>query len=333
MKTIYKPFIAILLLSIISCEKEQKETESKVETEITKKSYITQNPIQVNYANEITATGSLANKNEYQLSFMVGGIINYLDVNEGDFVEKGQVLAKIDQTTVAVTTERLTLNYEKNKRDYERVEALYEDKVVTLENLQNAKTGLDNAKLQLESAQFSKKYASIKAPNSGVVLSVLTQKNEMTQAGSPIIIMGSAKDGKVLQTSLADIDVVSVQKNDTCKISFDAFPNQFFEGFVSEIAGTADRYTGTYDVEITMIDPEGLLLSGLIGKVIIHSQTKKEYLQIPIEALVSADKMLGKINVMVNGEKELKTIKIAKILGEQLLISEGISKNDLILLN
>ena len=332
MKLLFITITTILLLSLISCKNESVKTASTVKKEIVGQNHITKNPEIINYANEITATGSLANKNEYQLSFMVGGIINYLNVNEGDFVKKGQILAKINQTTVQVATERLILNYDKAKRDYSRVEALYKDHVVTLENLQNAKTGLENARLQLEIAQFSKKHASIKAPNSGVVLSVLAEKNEMTQAGNPIIIMGSKKDGKVLKTSLADVDIVNVRKNDPCKISFDAFPDQIFEGFVSEIASSADRYTGTYDIEIIVKDPKSVLLSGLVGKVNILSQIKKEYLQIPIEALVSADKMLGKINVLVNGNKELKTVKIAKILGEKLLISEGISKNDVILL-
>jgi len=333
MKLIYTTSIAILLLSIISCKDETNKGITSVQTVTTEQNYITQKPTSVNYANETTATGSLANKNEYQLSFMVGGIINYLNVNEGDYVKKGQILAKINQTSVKVATERLTLNYDKAKRDYARVEALYKDQVVTLENLQNAKTGLDNARLQLKSAQFSKQYASIKAPNSGVVLSVLAQKNEMTQAGNPIIIMGSNKGGKVLKTSLADIDIVNVRKNDKCEISFDAFPNQVFEGFISEISSTSDRYTGTYDIEINVKDPNRKLLSGLVGKVIIQSNTKNEFLQIPIEALISADKMIGKINVLVNDTKEMKTVKIAKILGEKLLISEGISKNDIILVN
>jgi RND family efflux transporter MFP subunit len=264
---------------------------------------------------------------------MVGGIINFLDVNEGDYVKKGQVLARINQTSVKVTTDRLTLAYEKAQRDYDRVKALYNDKVVTLENLQNSKTGLDNAKLQLESAQFSQQYATIKAPGSGTIQSVLIHKNEMTQPGSPVLIIGSNKGGKVLKTNIADIDIVKVNMQDYCVIKFDVFPNIIFTGSVSKMNSIADRYTGTYEIEIAVKDKKNILKSGFIGKATIQSKIENAYLQIPIEALISADKMTGKINVLVDGEKQSVIIKIAKILGEKILILEGLSENTEVILN
>jgi len=333
MKVILKSIIVIIILTTFSCNKTDTNKEIVIQQKTVEQNYITEKPKKVNYRNEITVTGSLSYKKEYQLSFMSNGILNYLSVNEGDFVKKGQILARINQTSVKVMTDRLTLSYDKAKRDYTRVEALYKDQVVTLESLQNAKTGLDNARLQLESAQFSKQYATIKAPNSGRIQSVLAQENEMIQAGNPIIVMGSNKGGKVLKTNLADIDIVNVKKKDPCRIQFDAFPNKIFEGYVSEISGTADRYTGTYEIEIYVKDSKNQLKSGFIGKAIIQSKIKKEYLQIPIEALVSADKMIGKINILINGEKIPKTIKITKILGKKLLIIDGLNEDEEVILN
>lgn len=333
MKVILKSIIVIVLLTTFSCKKTDINKEIVIQHKTVEQNYITKKPEKVSYGNVITATGSLSYKNEYQLSFMSNGILNYLSVDEGDFVKKGQVLARINQTSVKVMTDRLTLSYDKAKRDYARVEALYKDQVVTLESLQNAKTGLDNARLQLESAQFSKQYATIKAPTSGIIQSISAEKNEMIQAGSPIIIMGGTKGGKVLKTNLADVDIVNVKKKDLCRIQFDAFPNKIFEGYVSGISGIADRFTGTYEIEIYVKDSKNQLKSGFIGKVTIQSKIKTDYLQIPIEALVSADKMIGKINIFANGKKKSKTVKIAKILGEKLLILEGVSENDVIILN
>jgi len=333
MKTAIKSIIALLFLTTMSCKKNMP-TNTNIESQVqSKPNYILEKPKKVTFGYEVKTVGVLSNKNEFQLSFMVGGIINYLPVNEGDFVKKGQVLARINQTSIKVMTERLTLSYEKAKRDYARVAALYNDKVVTLENLENAKTGLENTKLQLENAKFSKQHAVIKAPNSGTILSVLAQKNEMIQAGSPIIIMGSNKGGKVLKTTLADIDVVNINLKDTCVIQFDAFPNKIFTGYVSEISSSADRYTGMYPIEIYVNDKKNVLKSGFIGKVTIQSKNQKEYLQIPIEALVSADKMIGKINILKEGKKQTKTIKIARVLSDKLLIFEGVSENDTIILN
>lgn len=94
MKTILKSIIVIILFTTISCKTDDTQTETATQQKIIKQNYITETPKRVKYGNEITATGFLSYKNEYQLSFMVSGIINYLDVNEGDYVRKGQVLAK-----------------------------------------------------------------------------------------------------------------------------------------------------------------------------------------------------------------------------------------------
>ncbi len=334
MESLIKIVTTILIFTTITgCQKKETNAELVVSQKATKPVYTTIQPKAVKYADEIIAVGRLSNKYEYQLSFMVGGIIDYLDVNEGDYVKKGQILAKINQTSVNVATNRLTLAYEKAKRDYQRVEILYKDSVVTLENLQNAKTGLDNARLQLENARFSQQYATIKAPSSGKIQSVLSQKNEMTQAGSPVIIMGSDKGGKVLKTNLADVDVVKVKLKDSCSIEFDAFPTIVFTGYVSEVSSTADRYTGTYEIEIYVKDDKNILKPGFIGKVAVKSSQEKEYIQIPIETLVFADGMTGEINILVDGKKKSKTIKIAKIVGERLLVSEGLSANEDVIIN
>ena len=325
--------IVFTLLINVSCTMKEENTDSSFQQKTTDQVYTTVQAETVNYANEISAIGILSNKNEYKLSFMVSGIVNYLKVNEGDYVKKGQVLARIDQTTVEVMTKQLTLAYEKEQRDFKRVEALYTDGVVTLEDFQNAKTGLENTKLELESAKFNKKHATIIAPGSGKIQSILAHENEMTSAGSPVIILGSNKGGKVLEASIADVDIVKVKMKDPCTIRFDAFPNRTFTGYVSEISGIADRYTGTYAIEIFVNDTDNILKSGFIGKAKIKSRQEIKYIQIPIESLITANKMTGEINVLVNGKKKSKTIKIAKILNENLLVSDGLSENEEVIIN
>jgi len=115
MKIILKLIMAITLFATISCKKENTTKEVETEQTLVEQNYVTEKPKVVKYGNEITATGLLSYKNEYQLSFMSNGILNYLNVDEGDYVKKGQLLASINQTTVKVMTDRLTLSYDKWK--------------------------------------------------------------------------------------------------------------------------------------------------------------------------------------------------------------------------
>src|SRR5687767_14837436 len=88
----------------------------------------------------IRTNGLLANKNEFRLAFKVGGIVKRISVREGERVRRGQRLAELEQAEVAAQVEQARQAHEKAVRDVERGERLYEDKVISLEQLQDLRT-------------------------------------------------------------------------------------------------------------------------------------------------------------------------------------------------
>ena len=108
-------------------------------------------------APSIRTNGLLANKDEIRLSFKVGGVIRKLSVSEVEHVRKGQPLAEIEQTEANAQVEQARQAHEKAKRDASRGERLYEDKVISLEQLQDLRTqaavaeaGAELRRVQLE---------------------------------------------------------------------------------------------------------------------------------------------------------------------------------------
>ena len=91
-------------------------------------------------APSIRTNGVLANKDEFRLSFKVGGVIKRIAVREGERVRKGQRLAEIEQTEINAQVEQARQAHEKAQRDVERGERLYADKVISLEQLQDLRT-------------------------------------------------------------------------------------------------------------------------------------------------------------------------------------------------
>lgn len=91
-------------------------------------------------APSIRTNGLLANKDEIRLAFKVGGVIRKLAVSEGERVHKGQRLAEIERTEVNAQVEQARQAHEKSKRDATRGERLYEDQVISLEQLQDLRT-------------------------------------------------------------------------------------------------------------------------------------------------------------------------------------------------
>ncbi|MEM6378983.1 MAG: biotin/lipoyl-binding protein, partial [Bacteroidota bacterium] len=119
------------------------------------------------FQEKITASGRLSAKEEINLSFKTGGIIQKTLVEEGQKVRKGQLLAVLQLDEIQAQVQMANLSESKAKidlenaalalqlaeRDYRNVQGLFKDSVATLEQLENVEVQLENAKNQLAAAQ------------------------------------------------------------------------------------------------------------------------------------------------------------------------------------
>ncbi len=135
----------------------------------------------------------------------------------------------------------------------------------------------------------------------------------------------------VLRTALSDVNMVKVQINDSAYISFDAFQEMRFKSIVSEIAKVSDPYTGTYEVEVRLLDINSNFVSGLIGKAEIIPSVKNEYKVLPLHNIHDADNAVGYVYVAKGNRFEKRKIDIVHISDSLVYISSGISINDTII--
>ena len=279
----------------------------------------------------IYCSGKLASKTEAKLSFKTGGIIKQVFVDEGMSVTKNQLLAQLDLSEIDAMVDQARLGYEKAERDLVRVNNLYADSVVTLEQLQNAQTAVSLAKSQLQIAQFNKSHSVIRAPANGRILKKLGEKNETIGAGHPLFVFSSSESDWVFRTSLADVDIVKIEFNDIAIIEFDAFPNETFKADVNEIAESADPYTGTYEVELRMQSANSQFISGLIGKASIIPSRKQEYQSLPLKVLHDAEGLTGFVFLVRDSVYEKRQIEIVKITDSLIYFNSNIDSSDLII--
>ena len=351
-------FATIISFTLAACATDTTETNTNI-VPVKKVEVV---PVEtINYEATVSATGRLALKEEAKLSFKTGGIIAQIKVDEGQRVRKGQLLAVLDLQEIQARTQQAQLgkqqagiNIENAKlalrlaeRDYENAKGLYQDSVATLEQLENAEVQLDNARNQLSAAQkalamqdeqvavadFNLQYSQIKAPSNGVILKKLASTNELAGPGTPIFFFGSSQKSKILRTNITDKDIINIQIGNKATITFDAYPEHFFEGVVTEIASMADPYTGTFEVEIQINDEGKELLSGFIGSASIITNTTAGLIRIPVDALLGANGNKGSVFV-VEGSKAVKTdIQIYQLQDEHLLISKGLDNSDQVIIS
>ena len=277
----------------------------------------------------VVATGTLAASDEVQLSFKISGIVARVLVQEGQTVRAGQPLAALDLREIDAQLAKARTGLVKAERDLARAQNLYKDSVATLENVQDATSAVEMAKSDYTGAAFNKQYAIIVAPTNGVVLRKQSQAGELVAPGQTVIVMGGASAGSVVRVGIADRDAVRLKLGDPATVTFSAYPNQTFEGYVSEVPAAANAMTGTYGVEIRLTKAPAMA-TGLIGNVNIRPRTAGGARMIPIEALVEADGNRGVVFTVEKDVAHRKDISIATIDDRHVAVMAGLDDATLV---
>ncbi len=304
----------------------------------------------------VFATGQLAAKEEANLSFKTGGIIQRILVQEGQPVRRGQLLAELDldeiraqsqqarlgETQAEVQLNNARLAYEKAQRDFANTRGLYEDSVATEEQFKDALTLLNNTRNQVEAAEaalafagqstevadFNLRYSRITAPSDGLILRKLAEVNELAGPGKAVFLFGSREKAQVVRVNITDKDIIYIDLGDSAEVRFDAYPGQVFRGVVRERASKADPFTNTFEVEVEVF-PEGRkLFSGFIGQVRILTDRRQAVIRIPLNALISADGDRGTVYVEKNGRVQKRVVHILRLDEEQLLLRDGLEPGE-----
>ena len=352
MKKILMLTIPLAIIAVIAMAFGLQENKETTAPETVLQKVKTVKAKEINHQTTVFASGLLASEQEMKLSFKTGGIIQKIYVNEGQHVKKGQLLAKLNLNEISAQAQQAQIgqhqaeiNIENAKialkiaeRDYRNAMGLYKDSVATLEQLENAELQVDNAKNQVDAAEagldfnrkniqiadFNVNFSKIVAPSNGIILKQVAESNELIGSGTPVFVFGSKDKAQVIRVNLTDKDIININFGDAAGIQFDAYPDHEFKGEVNEIASMADPYTGTFEVEIEVKSEGKKLLSGFVGKVKINTNQTNKLIEIPIDALVSADKKTGFIYTLENGKAIKTQVNIKEMEANKLLVTGGL---------
>jgi membrane fusion protein, multidrug efflux system len=278
----------------------------------------------------IRTHGLLANEDEIRLAFKVGGVIRHIAVSEGERVRKGQRLAEIEQTEINAQVEQARQSHEKAKRDLERGERLYNDKVISLEQLQDLRTQTAMAEAALNSAEFNWNYAAIIAPRDGTVLRRLAEERELVNAGTPVFVLGAQDKGFIVRAGLADREIVQVKLGDPAQIRLDALPDAVLNGKISEVASAADPASGMFRIEVTVAPVDLPLKSGLVAKLTITPSSARSgaRVYVPIASIVEGSGRQARVFVLDRDRARRRDVEVAFIEGESVALTGGVESGE-----
>jgi len=282
--------------------------------------------------NALHAAGLLTPKDEARLSFKVGGLVESIQVEEGQTVKAGQVLAVLKPAEIMASLEQARQATAKARRDLDRGRALLADGVATEEQVQDLTTAFKVAGAAQSGAEFNASHARIVAAVDGVVLRKLAEPNESVQAGQTVVVLGGANRGWIVRVGLADRDVVRVRVGDSARIEFDAWPGRAFNGRVGNIASAADAGTGTFMVELQLDAGGARFVQGLVAKVALSPETTASGNVIPVQALLEANDKEAGVFVLDPAARTVRrvNIQIGRMSEGQIEVTDGLERGALV---
>ncbi len=261
----------------------------------------------------------------------VAGKVVQINFKLGDYVNKGTVLAKVDDTYKRLAYENAQINYNKFKEDLARYENLRKGDAVSETQLRDMRVGFENAQIQLENAKKQYDDTRIVAPFSGVITSKNTELGAYLNVGNAVAGMADIAQLKVtLQVS--ENNVYELRKGQAVSVRADVYPDEVFNGTISNISPQGSN-AHTYPVEIMITNSvKNPLKAGTYVKVNVNIGKTGKALMIPRDAIVSSVK--DPSVYLVKGE----TVKLTRIntghdYGAYLEVMSGLTEGDLVVTN
>ena len=252
----------------------------------------------------ITATGTIEPVTSVTVGTQVSGIVAKLYVDYNSVVKKGQVIAELDKTNLIselnrakadLSSAQSTLNYE--TANFKRYQTLFDKGLVSANDYENARLTYDKARQTVASsresvqkAQTNLGYATITSPIDGVVLSKSVEEGQTVAASfnTPELftIAQDLTDMRVI-ADIDEADIGGVKEGQHVSFTVDAFPDDKFEGYVTQVRqqATTSSNVVTYQAVISAPNKDLKLMPGLTANVTIFTLELNNVLAVPTKAL------------------------------------------------
>ena len=274
-----------------------------------------------------------------ELAFRVSGVVKKLPIKEGDEVQKGQLLAELDQTDFAIQLDKDDANFESAESAYLRGQTLVDEGHISKADYETLTATFNTAKAQLSASKQNMKYTRLVAPFSGVVAAHHVERFEEINAKQTII---SIQD---LSKLLVTIDVpeslmIDVRGDEekpyTSYATFDAIQDEQFPLTFKEASTKADDATKTFKVSLTMSNSTDYsILPGMSATVHAKrniSSNVPSTFHIPSQAVLADNNgrfvFIAEPDSSPEAVVRRQAVEVGQLTAEGLIINKGLADGD-----
>jgi RND family efflux transporter MFP subunit len=312
----------------------------------------------VRSGNSVKYSATIVPYSQVDLSFKSNGYVERIlqvtgsdgrrrNVDQGDFVKRGTVLALVHQQDYADKLDqakaqlfRAQAEYDKAKLSFDRTSALYESKSATKPDYDSAKAqfdsttaSVDSAKAQISEAQVALDYCSLRAPFDGWIVKRTVDTGSLVGPATNGFTIADTSSVKVV-FGIPDVAMSRLKLGQHIVIFTDALPEPF-AGRVTTISPAADPKSRVYSVEVAIQNRQNKLRSGMIATLALGGQEFSHPLTVvPLEAVVRDPRQPEGFAVMTapgSGDSatvHLQSVELGDAYGNKIAINKGVEPGE-----
>jgi HlyD family secretion protein len=252
----------------------------------------------------VAATGTIDAVTTVEVGTQVSGIVSKIYVDFNDSVKKGQVIAQLDTTLLAIQVREAKANVElaeaqlrRAERDYAQSEALHKEKAITDSdfseaqyNVESAKASIHLARIRLEQANRNLAYATIYAPISGKVIERDVDVGQTVAASlsaPKLFLIANDLSQMHILVAVDESDIGRIKEGQAARFTVQAYADKTFTGTVRQVRlqSTTQENVVNYTVVVDVDNKDGLLLPGMTATVDFLVESAKDVLRVANAAI------------------------------------------------
>ncbi len=329
-------FVALFSSLIVGCKEPPPEAVEVVR------------PIKIQEIGAVEAAstreypGTIRATQNAEMGFEVAGRITEFLVREGDFVEKGQVMARIDARDYAAELDVVRANLTKAEADFTRSDNVYKQDpgAISKQTIDANRRAVDVARAQLAVAQKAVDETELVAPFSGLMARKLVEDFQNVQAKEPVLVL---QDNSVLEIQVdvperdmaqgvRKLTVENINERVDPDVIVSAIPDRRFPAQVKEFSTSADPVTRTFAFRLDFENPEDVtILPGMTARVQFVVDPDRAW-SVPVTAARADDSgnaYVWKVDpdAMTVTQAE---VELGDMFGDRVRIERGIDEGELV---
>ena len=273
---------------------------------------------------------------------LVSGRIGQVNVELGDCVRKGQMLAVLKSAEVAGVNNELALaksNLEIARKNRDTYKELYESNLVAEREYIIARAEYEKALSELQKAENVSAITggensdyTLVSPVSGYIIAKNITSNSEVRAdmAEPLFAIADLSVVWIL-ADVFEVDIDHIALGQSVEVSTLSNPNKIYEGKIDKIYNVLDPDTRTMKVRVSLANPHNDLKAGMFVSVKVNAKSREHAVVTPTEALIFDNNQLYIIVIGKNGQPEIRSVHEVFRSGNKCYL-EGVEEGETVII-